>query len=50
MKLLTLLQQAGPGAVPQWDVSNNIPFDRLVLHDLRQVTAGSWQPVILYDA
>lgn len=49
MKLSILLQQAGRGADPDWDVGKAIPFDKLVLHELRQVTPGSWQPVIIYD-
>ena len=40
---------SGPGTKPGWDL-NNIPLDRLILHELRQVSSGSWQPVILYDA
>lgn len=34
---------------PSWAV-DAIPFDRLILLQLVQVTQGSWQPVLCYDA
>ncbi|KIP06396.1 hypothetical protein PHLGIDRAFT_119020 [Phlebiopsis gigantea 11061_1 CR5-6] len=52
-RVATEIRRFSQSAVPlldsDWSFSK-IAFDRLILHELRQVSSGSWQAVILYDA